>query len=58
MGKNSWYESAWIEIRAHLCFLLGHSYAYEPMPGDIPPFEFDHCNHCGKSLSELKERVK
>lgn len=32
-----------------LCFFVGHSFKFEPMEGDVPPFEFEFCTRCGKN---------
>ena len=47
---NYFYMAAWI------CIFKGHSYKFEPMAGDVPPFEFDHCARCGQDNPNFKEQ--
>lgn len=49
MEKLKWYEGWSLEFRRHFCWLLGHGFKFEPMPGDTPPFEFSHCAFCSKT---------
>lgn len=39
-----WFRSIFIDW--WICRIKGHSFAYEPMEGDEPPFEFDYCAMC------------
>lgn len=39
------------DLRWYFCWLLGHQFKFEPTEGDTPPFEFSHCQHCGKPNS-------
>ena len=50
MGELSFWGRfrAWID-EYWPCKLLWHRYKFEPMEGDKPPFEFDHCCVCGNA---------
>ena len=38
----------WFMYHPFWCFFRPHSYKFEPMPGDLPPYEFDYCARCGR----------
>lgn len=49
MGEHSFLEKCWVVLKEALwsCRMFGHQFKYEPLPGDLPPFEFMNCAHCG-----------
>ena len=48
MGKLSWWDSLKVWLKnVWPCWLVGHRFKYEPMPGDEPPHEFENCAICG-----------
>jgi len=57
MGKLSlWTRFCnYFFIEAWICIFKGHTYKFEPMAGDKPPFEFDCCARCGNDNPRIEQ---
>lgn len=53
MGKLSLWDNIkqWFE-ETFVCRFFGHQFEYEPMEGDLPPYEHDACVVCGEPTLE------
>jgi len=56
MGEKKWYQLIldkwfWIDL-LWSCKLFGHRFKFDPMPEDLPPFEFENCSICGEFNSQ------
>ena len=50
MGEITWFSKVKIYfIDPWICKFTGHRFKFEPMEGDLPPFEFEYCAICGEN---------
>lgn len=52
MGEPSWWDriTGWWAETGIVCWWKEKcAFEYEPVEGDVPPFEFSHCARCGRA---------